>query len=386
MQDDYQERLQLANKSLSSGTGSITRKSKFSDLIDAWIDEKKLEVQEGTLDHSTLEGYTAEIERAEPRLRKDGTPDKRYAGDAIKIRPMLGELRNWEIDANRLDSHIKSIRTEGHRRKAEIHHLILTDIMRLGVTLGAVPVNPMDAVRKGGRSKNGNGRRAKAKAMDQETRDSLRTQLKAWLAGEEIPGTPAYTHGPKRDPDILNIADILLASGCRPYEGLAFRRCDVLTKTDEDEKTDKWRLVVCGTIKRKKGEKGLYRQEWTKTDAGYHIVVLPQWAVSTLIDMGAEDWADDDPTPLFPSRTGSWRDPHNFARTWRDARGSRYAWITSRTMRRTNLTAVAEEYGTEQASRQGGHAVISTGADITNRYLDRPLQAPDSTKALEKLR
>ncbi|MFI6048400.1 hypothetical protein ACIA8C_42785 [Nocardia sp. NPDC051321] len=51
-----------------------------------------------------------------------------------------------------------------------------------------------------------------------------------------------------------------------------------------------------------------------------------------------------------------------------------------------DLTAVAEEYGTEQASRQGGHAVISTGADITDRYLDRPRQAPDSTAALDKLR
>ncbi|MFI7002404.1 hypothetical protein [Nocardia sp. NPDC050175] len=55
-------------------------------------------------------------------------------------------------------------------------------------------------------------------------------------------------------------------------------------------------------------------------------------------------------------------------------------------MRRTNLTAVAEEYGTEQASRQGGRALISTGADITDRYLDRPRQAPDSTAALDKLR
>ncbi|WP_433576262.1 hypothetical protein [Nocardia brasiliensis] len=55
-------------------------------------------------------------------------------------------------------------------------------------------------------------------------------------------------------------------------------------------------------------------------------------------------------------------------------------------MRRTNLTTVAEEYGTEQASCQADHAVISTGADITDRYLDRPRQAPDSTTALQKLR
>ncbi|WP_405161449.1 hypothetical protein OG203_34665 [Nocardia sp. NBC_01499] len=381
LQDDYRERLQIADKSLGVVSKSITRKSKFSSLIDAFIEEKALEVQEGTLDQTTFEGYLAEINDAEPRRRKDGTPDLRYSRNAIKIRPMLGDLRNWEVDANRLDGHLKSIRANGNQRKAQLHHLILTGIVRLGVKLGAMPVDPMSVVRKGGKR-----RRNKAPAMDEETRNGLQAQLKKWLAGEEIPGTPAYAHGPKRDPDILRIADILLASGCRPYEGLAFRRCDLLMKTDDGEGTDKWRLVVCGTIKRKKGENGLYRQNWTKTDAGYRIVVLPQWAVNTLKEMGAEKWRDDDESPLFPSRSGGWRDPHNTARTWRAARGTEYAWITARTMRRTNLTTVAEDYGTEQASRQGGHAVISTGADITNIYLDRPRQAPDSTPALERLR
>jgi integrase len=316
-----------------------------------------------------------EISGTQPRLREDGTPDRRYSSDTIKIRPMLGELRNWEVDANRLDRHLKSTRAAGYTRKTEVHHLILSGIVQLGVKLGAMPIDPMSVVRKGGRR-----RRGKAKAMDEETRDGLQAQLKKWLAGENIPGTPAYTHGPKRDPDILRIADILLASGCRPYEGLAFRRCDVV------KKPDKWQLIVCGTIKRKKGKQGLYRQNWTKTDAGYRIVLLPGWAVNTLKEMGADEWSEDDQAPLFPSRRGGWRDPHNTARTWRAARGSKYAWITSRTMRRTNLTAVAEEYGTEQASRQAGHAVISTGADITDRYIDRPRQAPDSTTALEKLR
>ncbi|MFE9580570.1 hypothetical protein ACFYO1_29615 [Nocardia sp. NPDC006044] len=375
LQDDYQARLLLAGKSICTGSGPITRKSTFSSLIDAWIDERELEVQEGTLDRSTFEGYIAEINSPQPRLKKDGTPDRRYISDTIKIRPMLGELRNWEVDAVRLDQHLKSIRAAGYTRKAALHHLILSGIVQLGVKLGAMPIDPMSVVRKRGRR-----RRDKAKAMDKATRDGLQTQLKKWLAGEEIPGTPAYTHGPKRDPDILRIADILLASGCRPYEGLAFRRCDVV------KDVDKWKLVVCGTIKRKKGKNGLYRQNWTKTDAGYHVVVLPDWAVDTLKEMGADDWSEDNETPMFPSRTGGWRDPHNTARTWRAARGSVYAWITARTMRRTNLTAVAEEYGTEQASRQGGHAVISTGADITDRYLDRPRQAPDSTAALDKLR
>src|ERR1700731_476165 len=72
LQDDYQARLQLAGKSLSTGSGSITRKSKFSCRIDAWSEGKELEGQEGTLDCGTLEGYLDEISGTPPRLREDG--------------------------------------------------------------------------------------------------------------------------------------------------------------------------------------------------------------------------------------------------------------------------------------------------------------------------
>ncbi|MEV6096165.1 hypothetical protein [Nocardia sp. NPDC051981] len=375
LQDAYLERLKTANTTLTATSTTVTRKSKFSDLIDLWIEERELDVQDGLLDRSTLDNYLDEINQSEPRLRKDGTPDRRYSADTIKIRPMLGDLRNHDVDAGRLDRHIKSIRAQGYTRKATLQYQILLEIVTLGRKLGALPLDPMTGVRKTRRRK-----RTAARAMDKQTRDGLRAQLRKWVAGEAIPGTPAYTSGPKRDEDILHIADILLATGCRPYEGLAFRRCDVIRST-----TGPWAMTVCGTLKRQKGTGGLHRQEWTKTDAGYRTTLIPQWATETLQAMGADTWSDDD-SPLFPSRNGGWRDPHNFGRTWRDARGTEYAWVTARTMRRTNLTTVAERYGTEQASRQGGHAVVSTGADITARYLDRPREAPDSTPALDKLK
>lgn len=35
---------------------------------------------------------------------------------------------------------------------------------------------------------------------------------------------------------------------------------------------------------------------------------------------------------LFPSRVGTVRNPNNFGRTWRAARGATFAWITPRTL------------------------------------------------------
>src|SRR5690606_5819485 len=130
-------------------------------------------------------------------------------------------------------------------------------------------------------------------------------------------------------------------------------RCDI------DRSATPWEMTISGTIVRVTGV-GLYRQEWTKTDAGYRTVVLPRFTIETLRALGADDWDPNDETPLFPSRRGGWRDPHNFGRTWRAARGTTYAWITPKTYRKTNLTAVAEQFGPEQAKRQAGHRNSST--------------------------
>ncbi|GAB1643195.1 hypothetical protein KRMM14A1259_36180 [Krasilnikovia sp. MM14-A1259] len=41
-------------------------------------------------------------------------------------------------------------------------------------------------------------------------------------------------------------------------------------------------MTICATIVFLRG-KGFFRQEWTKSDAGYRAVVLPQFAVGMLI-------------------------------------------------------------------------------------------------------
>lgn len=64
-------------------------------------------------------------------------------------------------------------------------------------------------------------RKTRPQPIERERFNGLRAQLQEWLAGNEIPGTPAYTRGPKRDPLVLDVADLVLGSGVRPREALA---------------------------------------------------------------------------------------------------------------------------------------------------------------------
>ncbi|WP_433759597.1 tyrosine-type recombinase/integrase [Nocardia sp. CA-135398] len=337
--------------------GAITRDTLMPELADRWLAEMELDE---TITPQTLQWYREEIEPSnDPRAKKE----------TIKIKSAMSGVRVFEADTSFLDAYLKRIQENGHRRKAQSHKIILTGMMSLAVRHGAIRENP---VREVGRIKR---KKAKPTAMNEETRHGLRAQLETWLAGKEIPGTPAYTHGPARDRDVLNIADVLLGTGARPGEALAFRRCDL------NRRATPWELTICGTIVRVTG-KGLYRQEWPKTAAGYRIVVLPQFTVDTLKEMGADKWDPEDESPMFPSRRGGWRDPHNFGRTWRAARGITYAWITPKTYRKTNLTVVAEEFGPEQAKQQAGHRHSSTTQE---HYIDKPAKAPDSTAALNHL-
>ncbi|WP_280272628.1 tyrosine-type recombinase/integrase [Nocardia wallacei] len=336
---------------------AITRYTLMPQLADLWLAEMELDE---TITPQTLQWYREEIETSH---------DRRASKDTIKIKSAMSGVRIFEADTSFLDSYLKRIQSNGHKRKAQIHKIILTGMMGLAVRHGAIRENPVREVGKIRRKK------AKPTAMNEQTRNGLRTQLEIWLSGQEIPGTPAYTHGPARDPDILNIADVLLGTGARPGECLAFRRCDL------SRESMPWQMTICGTIVRVTGT-GLYRQEWPKTDAGYRVVVLPQFTIDTLKQLGADKWDPDDESPIFPSRRGNWRDPHNFGRTWRAARGTTYAWVTPKTYRKTALTTVAELFGPEQAKRQAGHRSSSTTEE---HYIDRPALAPDSTAALNSL-
>ncbi|MFQ6396664.1 tyrosine-type recombinase/integrase [Nocardia sp. KC 131] len=346
--------------SLTQRTGGrgrlITRDTKLADLADLWLAEKVL--QEGITEQS-LDLYRMEIEVS---------IDCRASKGTVKIKSALGGLRVWEATTSRIDAHLKRIVLNGHREKARRQRVILSEMMSMAVRHDAIDRNPVREVADLPR------KRQKPRAADLETLAELRTQLQGWVDGKPLDGAPAYTYGPKRNPRVLDVADVELGTGPRPGEALAMRWCDV------DLESKPARITFSGTIIRIKG-KGLIRQEWTKTDSGYRTVVLPQFVVDTLRRVKAEA-VDNDLDLVFPNRDGGIWDPHNFNRLWRQARGEQFAWVTPKTFRKTVASLIADQYGPQAAARQLGHANDS----VTKRhYIDQPTEAPDFTAALGHL-
>ncbi|MCM6778663.1 hypothetical protein NDR87_34810 [Nocardia sp. CDC159] len=142
--------------------------------MDMWLEEAKRD--EG-IGQQSYDRYKGEL---------DASDDKRAKKDVIKLRPALGNLRVWEADAGRLDD-IQSIAAAGLKSKARLHKVILTGIMGLAVRYGVLTENP---VRDTSRMRR---RKSRPQTIERDRLDGLRAQLREWLAGKGIPGTPAYT-------------------------------------------------------------------------------------------------------------------------------------------------------------------------------------------------
>jgi integrase len=104
----------------------------------------------------------------------------------------------------------------------------------------------------------------------------------------------------------------MLATGARIGEILALRWEDL------DLAAERPTLTICGTLVYVKG-KDFFRQEWTKSDAGYRMIVLPRFAVGMLL--ARKLVASDNPNDaIFASRHDTWLSPNNVRRQWRQAR------------------------------------------------------------------
>lgn len=357
----------------TTGSAEITRDTKIPALADLWLAECELDEE---MSGGTVDRYRQEINPTQPRTRKDGSPDRRVKEDSYKIKTVFANISVGELTAPRYSAYEKTILATGNRTKARLQRVVVKGMMDLAVRHGAIrpgdhPVQSLKAIRQN---------REKPRALEQAQLAELRDQLRRWLRGEPIPGTPGNMKGPPRNPDIVRICDLMLATGARPGEALGLRRCDVHRP---ELVGDPWVVDIFGTVLpyRKAGE-GIRRQAHTKTgEFGKRSVLLPRFAVSVLAEIGAHHWAPDDESPVFPNRDGGWRSPANFRTTWREARGDRFAWVTPKTFRKTVATVIAAEYGADRAGAQLGHR---EGSKVTAlHYIDRSRLAPDSTPALE---
>lgn len=317
----------------------ITRETRISTLSERWIDEITAEER---LAPQTIHRYQTSLRTA--------------------ILPALGNLRIREASVGRLDKFLRGI-AKDHPSAAKGAKVVLGQMLALAVRHGAIPTNP---VRDTGRLRKP---RRKVVALTDEHLQAVRTAIRDWQ--QPVPGKP----GPRHTGDLADIVDLMLATGARIGEILALRWEDL------DLAATRPTLTICGTLVFVKG-KGSFRQEWTKSDAGYRMIVLPRFAVGMLLARKLVA-ADNPNDAIFASRRGTWLSPNNVRRQWRQARADTdLGWVTPHTFRKTVATLIDKEADTKSAAAQLGHA----SEEVTDTYyVAKPVLAPDVSEILEQL-
>lgn len=211
----------------------------------------------------------------------------------------MGNLRIREASVGRLDKFLRSI-AKDHPSAAKGAKVVLSQLFALAVRRGALTTNP---IRDTARLRKP---RHKVVALTDKHLHAVRTAIRHWQ--QPIPGKP----GPRHTGDLADMVDLMLATGARIGEILALRWQDL------DLAADRPTLTICGTLVFVKG-KGFFRQEWTKTDAGYRMLVLPRFAVGMLLARKLSA-ASNPHDAIFASRRGTWLSPNNMRRQWRQAR------------------------------------------------------------------
>lgn len=335
------------------GSEDLTRESHVSALAEAWFKQ----VQDGDSAQGTVDNYRDTINR--------------------HITPGIGKLRIREATTGRLDKFLSAVAVPGTKtvtssKGAERQisfggpvasrqcRTVLTGMFSMAVRYELVDVNPVREtvlVRR---------KPKKVRAMTVDEFYEFRADITKWLE------TP--TMGPARDADLLDIVDTMMGTGARPGEVLAFRWDE-----DIDLSADAPTAEISGTVKRTKKD-GLHRQSFPKSESSERVLLLPSFTVTTLkarkLRSARSQW-------VFPNRDGGLREPANFNRLWRAARGEKWEWVTPKSMRAAVATLIDRESGSEVASKQLGH---STRAITERHYIERNKAAPDNRIALERFR
>lgn len=86
---------------------------------------------------------------------------------------------------------------------------------------------------------------------------------------------------------------------------------------------------------------------------------------------------------IFPSSTGTLRDPHNLRRQWWDARhAAGFDWVVPHSFRKTVATMIDRETSTMDATAVLGHSEVGV---TEQHYVERAAIAPDMSVLLEAL-
>ncbi|GAB2763380.1 tyrosine-type recombinase/integrase [Nocardioides salsibiostraticola] len=274
--------------------------------------------------------------------------------------PELGGLRLREVTTSRLDLFLVRLRatSSSRQRKAKV---VMGAMLGLAVRHDALTVNPVLQTTRVRRE------RSETRSLTTQDLKVIRQSVRVW--------TDKQRPGPKATNDMVDIVDLMLATGARIGEILALRWVDIILDAPRAH------LTINGTIKTEPN-KGTYRKASPKSDSSLRTIALPDFAV-ILLRRRLNESVETPTNAVFPTRNGTWTQVTNVERRWREIRkGTGLEWVTPHTFRKTVATLIAERVDAETASQQLGH---SSPAITREFYISKPTIAADVALVLEDL-
>lgn len=303
------------------GTGTITGVTLLGELLDRYIERCRAD---GDLAPKSIDTYEATLNTVKPR----------FVG-----------IRVSEADPGLLNDILKGIRRDHGATRERHTKVALNSVLTDAVMVGAIGSNPVREIAPRRKKKT----ERKPKGAPALAVDQVRTLLTA-IAESEV-----CVSKDLRDPVI-----VLAATGLRRSELLALRWTDV--------DLDAGVLTATGSVVRLKGQ-GLVRQDRTK-GGDERSVALPRFAVDAL-RRRKDEWAGPNTAEvIFPSSTGTLRDPDNFGKQWREVREDLgLPDVSSHSFRKTVATLIDDAgMSARIGADQLGHARPSMTQDV---YMSR---------------
>lgn len=312
------------------GDGDITRATKVIDLIKRHIARNSDDWAERTIDT--------------------------YNFTTDKLQKIIGGLRVEDATPPRIDAAIRSMKTAHGASMANQARVLFLGALNLAVMASVLPVNPVREVEK-----------AKPKTTGPKGAKPLET-IGLWDLLETVRASEFCQRK-----DLVDPITMYIATGLRRGELLGLRRSDY--------NPDAGIVTVTGKLIRIKG-KGLKRVGKTKTAAGARTIQLPGFAIDAMDKRLADDTYKRGEM-LFPSTAGTWRDPDNFNKDWREARKLlNLPDVTGHSFRKTVATIADEEgLSARVAADHLGHSQVSM---TQNTYMARNRTHPEMAEAIEK--
>lgn len=314
--------------------------------------------------------FVAEIWQAEkwPSLAENSR--KRYR-DALEdhILPGLGALMISECSVTRIDRFLKATTESTGAPSAKVCRSVLSGVLGLAVRHGAANTNPVREVA---------GITVTPKEVRALTIDEIRAAraaVRSWQLGEPLKeGAPRRGRPPTQD--LLDILDLLLATGARIGELLATRW--------EDVDLEAGTLTVTGTIvSTEEKPSRLFRQEHPKSSSSRRRLALPPFATQALMRRRINLTVANVHDVIFPSTEGTLRDPGSVRKQiTKVLTPAGLGWVTPHVFRKTVATVLNNAEDLATAAGQLGHV----GTDVTRRhYVQLTHEGPDARQTLQNL-